>query len=163
MCFYNEDYDWIAEVNEVTDGPASQAGKCIECGSAIAIGDTCRTVHQQEHEECQQCEEDGCNAEYDADGNYVPCDGNHDYGEIFDCLICESCCQLLQAIEAHEIDAGCPPHARQPSYGGLWEETFEDEEALADYLKRAKEMFPGIETRSRLYPKMVVVVERRDE
>lgn len=160
MCFYNDDCDWIADVNDVTDGPAPEAGHCIECSAAIAVGDPCRSVHQQEHEDCQKCDETSDDADFDEDGNYVPCDGNHDYGETFDCLICESCCQILKAIEAHEIDAGCPPHARQPSLGRLWDETIEDTEALADYLKRAKELFPGIEARSRLFPKLMGVVTR---
>ena len=154
MCFYNDNYDWYAQVNEVTDGPAMKAGTCEECRQPIAVGDQCRSVHQQEHEECQQCDEDSDDAEFDADGNFIPCDGNHNYGETADFMICESCCQILKAIEAHEIDEGCPPHARQPSYGGLWDETTEDLDALGKYLARAQTMFPGIESRSRMFQRM---------
>lgn len=163
MCFYNDDYDWYALVNEVTDGPATRSGKCIECNGLIAINDPCRMIYQQQYEYCTKCDEGGDDADFDEDGNYIPCDGNHNFGETFDGMICESCCQILKAIEAHEIDAGCPSYAQQPSYGGLWEETMEDRDALADYLKRAVAMFPGIEKRSRMFRLMADAVETGDE
>lgn len=155
MCFYNDNYDWIAGVSEVIDGPALRSEKCIECSQPIAVGDTCRSVHQQEHEECLKCDELSDDVDYDEDGNFIPCDGNHYYGETFDCLICESCVQLLRAIESVEIDERCPPHARQPSIGGLYDEVIENDDMLARYLQRASEMFPGIEQRSKLYQQLV--------
>lgn len=154
MCFYNDDWDWVAELCEDVKGPASKPGKCIECMEPIAIGEICRSIYQQEYEECTRCDEDGDDADFDDDGNFIPCDGNHIYGETWNGMICESCCQILKAIEAHEIDEGCPPHARQPSYGGLWDETIEDTDALGKYLVRAHAMFPGIETRSRMFQRM---------
>jgi hypothetical protein len=55
MCFYNDDYDWVATVNEVIDKPAERQTKCYECGAGIQVGDIARFVHQQESQECQ-CE-----------------------------------------------------------------------------------------------------------
>lgn len=58
MCFVNEDYDWIARVNDRSTYTASKPTRCDECGDAIAVGEVVHHVHQQEYEECQVCEEE---------------------------------------------------------------------------------------------------------
>lgn len=132
MCFYNDDYAWTAEVSDVTDGTADSPAKCYECNSIIAAGEFRRYVYQQEHEECSVCEQE------EAD---EPCE-KHDYGETFECNLCESCVKILKAIYAVEINAGCPPYASQPNYGEL-QEAFQHDDA-GKYRARALTMFPGV-------------------
>lgn len=132
MCFYNDDYDWIASVCDVTDGPAESPAKCYECHRRIAAGEWRRHVYQQEHEECSVCEQE------EAD---EPCE-EHDYGETFECNLCEACVKMLKAIEAVEIDEGCPWDARQPAYGELWEAIQYDEGGK--YRDRVLSMYPEL-------------------
>jgi len=134
MCFYN-DYDWYADVNDITEGETDEKQECHECGLVIHPGEWRRQVYQQEHEECHVCEfEDG-----------PPCgDGNHDYGETYFYVCCRTCANILKAIEVSEAEAGCPPDARQPAYGELQETLWEDREGR--YVRRAVEMFPGLQS-----------------
>lgn len=126
MCFVN-DCDWIARINESTDGPAVKPVHCDECGIAIGIGEVHRHIYQQEHEECPGCE----------DGD---CDGvNCDFGETYECDICGNCCKLLDVIRRVEIESGCSPYESQPALGELADAMFED--GYRDggkYLERAK-------------------------
>ncbi len=131
MCFNNDNCDWYADVNIITDGPSLVRTKCWECGQWINIGDNQRHVQQQEHEACQHCwddPEDKCE------------EGCCDLGESFECHICDLCCKVLKAIEAVEFDEGCPEWARQPMYGELQDAIFHDDEGR--YAKRSVEMFP---------------------
>jgi hypothetical protein len=142
MCF-NNDYDWYADVWDVTDGENDVPAKCIECGLAIASGEWRRHVYLQEDEECYRCEQG------DLKEGDEPCEV-HDYGEIFECSICETCCKILKAIEAVEIDEGCPVGSRQPLYGELSQALFDDANcgdgkyaarALAEH-PELRELFP---------------------
>lgn len=140
MCFYNDDYDWVATVNEVTDKAAEQETRCYECGAVICIGETARFVHQQESEECE-C--DWCQfGQHDPDWEGSK-ECEHDLGESLDCVICPACIKLLKAIEAHEIAEGCPEYARQPLYGELGD-TFWQHEQNWEYAEMAVKMFPEL-------------------
>jgi len=152
MCFYN-DCEWTAEVNEaslLTSGPAT---KCDECHEPIAPEAWRRTIHQQEHELCQICE-DECSSEFVSqtgvyDERIIAADilRSHTcyYGETFDYVCCETCFKVLESIKEHEQREGCPVDAQQPSLCGLWEELSEHDEA-ATYIREAVAKFPEIAT-----------------
>ena len=140
MCFDNEG-DWCATVNEIEDVVANHACKCFECNREIRIGETVRQVHQQE---CEFCECDFCCNEESPDEDYTgPDKCQEELGETFDCVVCLDCCNLLKAIEAHEIAEGCPEHARQPLYGEL-HEVFLEHQQNYEYAERAVDMFPSL-------------------
>ena len=66
MCFYNDDFDWYAEVCRTVEGTDGRATRCIECGAKIAAGEWRRHLEQIEHECCQICEDD-CSEIHDPD------------------------------------------------------------------------------------------------
>jgi hypothetical protein len=121
MCFYN-DYDWTAEVNEETEGVADTENSCIDCSAKIIRGEWRRNIVQQEHEECQQIEECG----HDDDDNLIhDCERDKDecnYGENFECDICQRCDTIRKAILKVEISEGCDPSEGQPALGELKEQ-----------------------------------------
>lgn len=135
MCFYNDNYDWYASICDVADGPSDKPSKCYECGESIQSGEFRRHIFQQQHEECRRCEWE------ELGDDEEPCE-HHDYGETFDCDLCESCVKVLRAIEAVEADEGCPPHARQPGYGELLDAIWEGDGKR--YRDRAVSMFPEL-------------------
>lgn len=139
MCFYSDDYDWVAMVNEISDKPAERQTTCYECGADIHVGDIARFVHQQESQECQ-CE--WCQfGRLDPDWGGGVCEQN--YGESFDCVVCGECIKLLKAIEAYEIAEGCPEYARQPLYGELCE-VFWSHQQHWEYAEKSVEMYPEL-------------------
>lgn len=146
MCFYN-DYDWYASTCDVTDGPTEPAGKCYECGCEIPAGVFRRQVFMQEHEYCQICEDEDSSdflGTIDDDDNDVPAPEHKcNYGETFECDICQNCVNVLAAIKQAEIEAGCPDHAQQPAYGELRDALYDHEDG-PKYAKRAIEMFPEL-------------------
>ena len=81
MCFYNDDYDWCAEVIRTTEGTDGPPTRCIECGAKIAAGDWRRHIEQIEHESCQICEDD-CSESFDPGQDPATCE--HNYGETWD-------------------------------------------------------------------------------
>ena len=84
MCFDHSGAEWMATISEWTYERTDKAAKCDECYTEIAPGDWRCTIHQQEHEMCQICEDDW-SERYDEqeDGSAPePCaEGEHDYGE----------------------------------------------------------------------------------
>lgn len=143
MCFYNDDYDWYAEVQIVSEWSFGLPTACIECGTKIGYGDWRRHLFQQQHEACMVCEWG------EAD---EPCD-LHNYGERYECDTCADCAKILKAVEAEEIDANCPPHARQPMVGELGETLRYDDDKR--YVHRALTMFPEVAS-ARLVKHLVV-------
>lgn len=138
MCF-EHDYDWTAEVRGDVEVVLEKPSHCYECGRAIDAGETVRSINQQEYEECQ-C--DNCQDSFPT----YDCP-NADYGETFECDICAECNKILKAIESLEEQEGCPPGARQPSFGRLWEEAFtQDKHEAHKYAKHAVAMFPELAT-----------------
>ena len=114
MCFDN-DADWYASINEVTESDSGPACRCCECDERIAETDWRQTIHQVEHESCQDCDDE------------LPDDECfHDYGETFDGSLCRTCVRMLAAIEEIEIEAGCKEGHRQPLGGELWESVYGD-------------------------------------
>ena len=138
MCFYN-DADWYASVCDKEEGPASKSTRCDECGRPIAAGEWSLHIYQQEHEECQVCSEWGDH--YDESVIKDQC--KHDYGEVFDYDRCQSCHEILAAIEDVEIKEGCPPHARRPMLCEL-RDVFCEHSSAPLYAARAIEMFPQL-------------------
>ena len=141
MCFDTSDTDWIATINEVTDGTPDAEACCLECGATIGAGEWRRHIFQQECEGCRRCEWE------ELDEDEEPC-VEHDYGETFSGDICETCVKILDAIKAVELDAGCAEWESQPLYGELSQEMMN--EKLYDpqwrYHTRVREMFPGLES-----------------
>lgn len=157
MCFYHEDADWTASVYEDEENaPTDKAAKCDECRAIIRVGEPRRHVYMQEHEGCIRCDRDARDSHQERSGDYdeedddgnlpslTPCeDGKHDYGETFECDICENCQKLLLAIAAAEADEGCDPHESQPSFGAMFEEMNDGGEAIT-YIDRARDLFPEL-------------------
>lgn len=149
MCFVHEDYDWIAMVNEHSDGVASVATKCDECDSSIAPSAFVHRVHQQEHEECHACDDGFCDCPRDDFDEPVcilkgcQCE-NPDFGETFDYVRCEGCDKFLRAVKALEIEEGCSEHEAMP--GMPFFEDFQDigREESKKYWQKALAMFPEI-------------------
>jgi hypothetical protein len=138
MCF-EHDYDWTASVSTDELIALEKPEQCYECFRVIQDGETAQHIYQQEYEECQ-C--DSCQG----DSGITVCE-KADFGETFKCWICSDCCKILKAIEALEEREGCPPGARQPSYGGLFEEAFhQDPWEAHKYAKAAVEQFPELAT-----------------
>jgi len=131
MCFYNDDCGWVAQISDVQDGPSPCNSTCIECGGEIKEGAHRRHVFQQESECCVICD----------DAPDSDCE-RHDYGNIFEADICDSCCKILRAIYAVEADEGCPEHSRQPFYGELFDAISNDRDGR--YTARAISMFPEL-------------------
>lgn len=131
MCFYNDEYDWVAEVHELSMIVIDRDRKCCECGIAIAAGSTCEHIYQQENESCPEC-----------DGTDPECE--HDFGEIFECWTCGDCLKVIKAIEAHEEEEGCPKYARRPSLTQLYQEAFYDHQDAEVYARKCIEMFPEL-------------------
>ena len=140
MCFYNDDFDWYAEVCRTVEGTDGRATRCIECGAKIAAGEWRRHLEQIEHECCQICEDD-CSEIHDPDQDPATCE--HNYGETWDGDTCQACCNLIEAVRIVEIEAGCPAYAQVPSVGGLLDELLEHDER-EKYARRAVEMFPAL-------------------
>lgn len=164
MCFYN-DYDWFAEVNETTEGPATAATKCDECGAKIAVGEWRKHVHQQEHECCQICEDD-CSGDFIApedrselgtDGKPI---GEHvcQYGETCEYDRCEACDKMIRAVIAREKREGCPANAQQPNLFTLWEELYEHGDRR-EYATEAVAMFPELASNQNI----AYLLEREDD
>jgi hypothetical protein len=143
MCFYNDDYDWVASVQERSTIKATKRVHCIECSKLIMAGEECERIWQQEHEECQVCCEYG--DDYDEDNPQDSTECDHDYGETFEGFTCQHCLSIIEAIRQVEVEEGCPEHAQRPSIGGLYEEAFSRwNDDARKYASKVAEMFPEL-------------------
>lgn len=140
MCFYNDDFDWYAEVWRTVEGTEGRATRWIECGAKIGDGEWRRDIEEVEYECCQICEDD-CSEYHDPEADKATC--QHNYGETFVCDTCQACCNLIEAVRVVEIEAGCPEHAQIPSVGGLLDELLEHDER-EKYARRAVDMCPAL-------------------
>jgi hypothetical protein len=143
MCFYRDDYDWMASVTKQASVDSGPATNCDECGCAIAATEWRHTIYQQEHEQCQICEDDSADEYIDPADREADFSCTHDYGETFSYARCRGCDNLLKAIESREIAEGCPAHARRPSLCGLHDEILEHEQRR-EYGELAVAMFPEL-------------------
>lgn len=159
MCFYNDDADWSASVCETTPADTGEPCKCDECGRKITTDEWRLNIFMQEHEDCQICEDD-CSDEFisredmeaelaDGDAEWAAAHlktlENHtcDFGETFRYVRCKGCDEFLQAIEAQEIEEGCPPDSRRPALCDLHNSMAEH--GLSEiYGKKAIAMFPHL-------------------
>ena len=157
MCFYNDDYDWIAEVEELHFIRAEKACKCAECNCQIVVGDWYRRLCQKEFEMCQICEDSESfsylsadASDYDTEDEHVAALADlvaheHSYGETFSASTCRKCCLVLTAIYDLEAKEGCPEYARQPDTGELSQALFDDaRHSKSGYAQHAVEMFPEL-------------------
>lgn len=152
MCFYNDDYDWCAEVHDEHYVRSELPTKCFDCNRAIKAGEWIREIFQLEHEECQICEDPESDLYEDpdeideAEGMYGPGEHPHYFGESFHGVVCRECCLIRAAIYDLEEKEGCPEDARQPAIGELTETMCEDRSKWGDrkYTKHAIEMFPEL-------------------
>lgn len=140
MCFFNDDYDWCAEVNEIRHERNDNPAKCYECRRLIQPGEWRQSIHQVEHECCQICDDESSDL-FDESINPEEC--KHDCGESFDCSICRECSLLLEAIWDVERIEGCPEHARQPCYGELYD-AMNPRNDGEKYRRHALEKYPGL-------------------
>ena len=148
MCFCNN-YDWRANVNETTFAQSDKPSRCYECGRDILAGEWRQEVFQQEHEQCQICEDSFSDLFIDLDLDDDEewrqklmaelAEHKHDYGETFSCTICRECCLLLESIYDREAKEGCPEHSRQPMFGEL-----SDAVSYGGYGEHAVAMFPEL-------------------
>lgn len=102
MCFVY-DNEWTAEVYEKSSEHATF--RCDECLRDI-VG-TRHHVLMQEYEDCYACAWGECE------------NGEHTFGESFECSWCDDCEAFLKAVEAAEIEAGCKPWHSRPAYGRM--------------------------------------------
>lgn len=159
MCFYNDDYDWCADVEKV-EGVRGEVRRCGECSRIIASREWHTDFKQWEHEQCEICEDDYGNGEfispdaddYDTDEEHAAALAElsaheHSYGETFHGVICRECSLLLAAVWDLERIEGCPEHARQPAYGEL-SQTFHDSNRWdsGKYAAHAVALFPELAT-----------------
>jgi hypothetical protein len=140
VCFYNDDYDWIASINDTTCVQGTVADRCYECRRPIDAGEWRVSIYQQEHEACQICEDEDSD-EFDQQIHQNEC--IHDFGETFSAVICRQCSLLREAIYDLERIENCPEHARQPRIGALQDEMGEDD---GKYARHAVAIFPELST-----------------
>jgi hypothetical protein len=143
MCFYYpDDYDWIARVNEWSQPTAEELLTCRECGADIKPGQKYRKLYQQEHEECQLCE-DECSETYDEEHAKAGCD--HDYGENYTYRRCNDCELMVECIAEVEAEQDCPPGTRRPPLEEL-EEAFNpcEHDDAPLYAQRVVEKHPHL-------------------
>jgi hypothetical protein len=146
MCFYNDDYDWIAEEHDERMIVLETAAKCYECRRVIEPGEPIYRISQQEHECCQICENGDCECSRDDDDECMGCQcETPGFGETFECDICLECVKLRAAIAETERLEGCPPGTREPGYGEVADSLsqFKREDALR-YFRQAAKMYPGL-------------------
>jgi hypothetical protein len=140
MCF-TQDCDWTAEINESSDVIAEKPTRCDECLATIAVGAFVHHIHQQEHEECQDCYAGECACEKN---RCCQCE-SPSYGETFDYDRCEDCHKFLQAIHDVEIEAGCREWESQPLLLSMVESVQEgDKDQAKKYVRKAIQMFPEL-------------------
>lgn len=154
MCFYNDDYDWVAEVYDEQYVRGEQPAKCFDCYREIKAGEWRREIFQLEHEECQICEDIESDLYEDpdeideAEGMFGPGEHPHYYGESWHGVICRECNLLRASIYDLEEKEGCPEYSRQPAFGELQETMADDCSRWGDkkYIRHALEMFPELTT-----------------
>lgn len=137
MCFYADydDYDWIAQVAETTEGVDVGKARCSECRHRILPGQWRRRVDMREREECRKCEEPE---------EYGECDGeSHDYGEADTYFCCEVCETILAAIQAVEESEGCSGDSARPPQGQLRGDVHNGSGWL-HYMDAAARVLPGV-------------------
>ena len=142
MCFVNEG-DWTAAETYDSILLVDREMSCDECYAKIKPGDVAFWSWACEHETCQTCEQDEDRWEND---EYQGCNcGKPDFGETCDYHRCWNCHLFLEAIEAAEIDAGCPKYASRPMLFSLREELVEGGAREAKkYYRKAIVMFPQL-------------------
>jgi hypothetical protein len=130
MCFLNE-YDWYADIHDVSQVKSDGKHRCMECSATIPEGVTCQKTYQRQHEYC-----DDCGWVYGVDSD----DCEHDFGEESEWYTCEVCAAFLEAVKASELEAGCRESESLPLVGGMFAEI--DRESARRYTKKAVAMFP---------------------
>lgn len=103
MCFYHDDYDWIAQVSEEDELVATKPTKCAECRRVVQVGDTLDHIFMQQYEECRTCYDGTCECE---DGKCCQCPEPR-FGETSNYYRCEECSKFLDAVQEAEQEAGC--------------------------------------------------------
>lgn len=152
MCFYYDDYDWSAEINEESHIRCDAPCKCFDCNRMVTSGEWVRRIFQLQSELCWICEDSESDLyeypdEYEPEsGMYGPTEHPCYFGESWLGFICRECCLLREAIYDVEEKEGCPYDARQPAFGELAEVFQEDTAAWGDrkYTDHALRMFPSV-------------------
>lgn len=152
MCFVY-DGDWYAEVVEDTIESSDVDVSCHECHQRIPHGVKHRYVHQEERDEdewdgtylayeCQSCYGSARGCEY-CDKGYTEEPRPFEQGETYDWRCCLNCNQVLVAIKAAELEAGCAESESQPLFGEL-KQTLWDDSRRGDnrYLEKLRQLHP---------------------
>jgi hypothetical protein len=141
MCFWNDDYDWTAEVSEEEEFVASKPTKCQECYRLIPAGETMVHIWMQQYEECHACYDGECEC---PEGRCCQCE-EPVFGETFDYHRCQECDKFLMAVEAAEVEEGCARHESRPGLGAMASDIMDgDRENIKRYFKRALRDFPEL-------------------
>lgn len=170
MCFYNDDYDWVAEEHDERHVKVESACTCHDCSRSIRVGEWVRRIEQYEKECCQICEDSESDLYEDPDdirpedGMHGPGEHAHYYGQHWLGFICRECLLLREAIWDLEEKEGCPVDARQPGYGELYEVMDEDQGRWGDrkYTDHAVQMFPSLARHPLCRIKSLVFAEAPD-
>jgi hypothetical protein len=143
MCFYHDDYDWIARVFEETTAKADKPLKCLECFRHVGPGEAYTHIEMREYEECRVCQEDRDDGRFREDFDCEAAGGKHDFGEEDTHRICDRCQKLLEAIQRVEEDDGCSGQETRPALAQLRDAFWESDHAQA-YLDRARADSPEL-------------------
>lgn len=126
MCFYHDDYDWVVGRHEVTEGIATVAYVCGECGETIKPGEWYKFHDMYElSDDSVMVDGDGNDLDvtditdttewFDDERNQHTGPGNHD-----ECYVCATCQALLDAIKAVEMAEGCSEYEASPGIGSMY-------------------------------------------
>ena len=126
MCFRN-DYDWYPQVVEIEQVVLSKPTRCEECRRKLPTGETMKRTYLQENHPDDWDDEDGNPVDFEP-------------GETSLHYTCLPCCQLLEAVQSAEEDAGCKGDEAMPAVGELGDALYDEPER---YLAKLKELYPN--------------------
>lgn len=127
MCFYNEDYDWVAYHVEDSVVVSPEPHRCCECRNPIYGWTPARRVYMAEYE----TEEEWRNDQSPPDGEVFDPESD----EFWMCLKCKGVLRV-------ELAEGCHKNEAQPQFGELYEALRNDDDGR--YAKAAIEDDPSL-------------------
>lgn len=144
MCFV-VDADWTARVAEEQELVSDGKVRCDDCFRRITVGEKYGRIDQQEHEECQRCEETWSRmTDEDVAEQKEWCEQEgHDYGETFTHRMCRHCQVFREAISAVEVREGCSFYESQPAFGDIRDSIW-DSDHREEYADEARAMDAGL-------------------
>lgn len=118
MCFYVDDVDWYAEVQEEEIKDSNGHMVCQECSRWLPKNEPFHYIYQQESEECKTC----LNGECECHSTEDCCECTYpDYGEYYEWWSCRDCYRFLECIRQAELEEGCRDRESRPLLGMMVE------------------------------------------